>query len=157
MAQIDELIEVVKRLRSEGGCPWDMVQTHESLKPELIEEACEVLSGINVYLESGNGESLKEELGDLLLQIVFHASLAEDEGLFNFEDVAETVKQKMIIRHPHVFGEVEVNSVEDVLVNWEDIKKAQKKGKEWMDVKLPEAFEESKELIDRAKERKGFK
>ena len=157
MAQIDELKDVVKRLRSEGGCPWDMVQTHESLKPELIEEACEVLSGINVYLESGDGESLKEELGDLLLQIVFHASLAEDEGLFNFEDVAETVKNKMIVRHPHVFGNIEVNGVEDVLTNWEDIKKAQKKGKEWMDEKLPEAFEESRELIERAKERKGFK
>ncbi|MCR4710488.1 MAG: hypothetical protein K5653_09575 [Clostridiales bacterium] len=157
MAQIDELKEVVKRLRHEGGCPWDMVQTHESLKPELIEEASEVLSGINVYLETGNGESMKEELGDLLLQIVFHASLAEDEGLFNFEDVAETVKQKMIVRHPHVFGEVKVDGVEEVLTNWEDIKRAQKKGKEWMDAKLPEAFEEAKELIEKAKERKGFK
>ena len=78
MAQIDELKEVVRRLRAKDGCPWDMVQTHETLKPELIEEASEVLSGINVYLETGNGESLKEELGDLLLQIVFHASLAED-------------------------------------------------------------------------------
>ena len=157
MAQIDELKEVVKRLRAEDGCPWDKVQTHESLKPELIEEASEVLSGINVYLETGNGESMKEELGDLLLQIVFHASLAEDEGLFNFEDVAETVKQKMIVRHPHVFGEVHVDGVDDVLTNWEDIKRAQKKGKEWMDAKLPEAFEEAKGLIERAKERKGFK
>ena len=157
MSQIEELKDVVKRLRHEGGCPWDMVQTHESLKPELIEEASEVLSGINVLLETGNGESLKEELGDLLLQIVFHASLAEDEGLFNFEDVAETVKQKMIVRHPHVFGEVKVDGVEEVLTNWEDIKRAQKKGKEWMDAKLPEAFEEAKELIERAKERKGFK
>ena len=116
-----------------------------------------MLSGINVLLETGNSESLKEELGDLLLQIVFHASLAEDEGLFNFEDVAETVKQKMIVRHPHVFGEVKVDGVEEVLTNWEDIKRAQKKGKEWMDAKLPEAFEEAKELIERAKERKGFK
>ncbi len=157
MSQIEELKEVVKKLRSEDGCPWDKVQTHESLKPELIEEASEVLSGISVYLETGNGESMKEELGDLLLQIVFHASLAEDEGLFNFEDVAETVKQKMIVRHPHVFGEVHVDGVEDVLTNWEDIKRAQKKGKEWMDAKLPEAFEEAKELIERAKERKGFK
>ena len=157
MSQIEELKEVVKRLRSEDGCPWDKVQTHESLKPELIEEASEVLSGINVYLETGNGDSMKEELGDLLLQIVFHASLAEDEGLFNFEDVAETVKEKMIVRHPHVFGEVRVDGVEDVLTNWEDIKRAQKKGKEWMDAKLPEAFEEAKELIEKAKERKGFK
>ena len=157
MAQIDELKEVVKRLRAKDGCPWDMVQTHETLKPELIEEASEVLSGINVYLETGNGESLKEELGDLLLQIVFHASLAEDEGLFDFEDVCETVKDKMIVRHPHVFGEVKVDGVDEVLTNWEDIKKAQKKGKEWMDARLPEAFEEAKELIEKAKERKGFK
>ena len=156
MSQIEELKEVVKRLRSEDGCPWDKVQTHESLKPELIEEASEVLSGINVYLETGNGDSMKEELGDLLLQIVFHSSLAEDEGLFDFEDVAETVKHKMIVRHPHVFGEVHVDGVEDVLTNWEDIKRAQK-GKEWMDAKLPEAFEEAKELIEKAKERKGFK
>lgn len=157
MAQIDELINVVKRLRSEDGCPWDKVQTHETLKPELIEEASEVLSGINVYLESGNGDSMKEELGDLLLQIVFHASLAEDEGLFSFEDVCETVKEKMILRHPHVFGAVKVDGVDEVLTNWEEIKKAQKKGKEWMDARLPEAFEEAKELIDKAKERKGFK
>ena len=157
MAKIDELIEVVRRLRGEDGCPWDKVQTHESLKPELIEEACEVLSGINVLKDTGNGESLKEELGDLLLQIVFHASLAEDEGLFTFDDVAETVKQKMIVRHPHVFGEVHVDGVEDVLTNWEDIKRSQKKGKEWMDEKLPEAFEEAKGLIEKAKERKGYK
>ena len=157
MSQIEELKEVVRKLRSEDGCPWDKVQTHESLKPELIEEASEVLSGINVYLETGNGESMKEELGDLLLQIVFHASLAEDEGLFDLEDVAETVKNKMIVRHPHVFGDVKVNGVDDVLTNWEDIKRSQKRGKEWMDEKLPEAFDEAKELIDRAKERKGFK
>lgn len=157
MAQIDELIAVVKKLRSEDGCPWDKVQTHETLKPELIEEASEVLSGINVYLETGNGDSMKEELGDLLLQIVFHADLAEDEGLFTFDDVCETVKDKMIVRHPHVFGEVRVEGVDEVLTNWEDIKKAQKKGKEWMDARLPEAFEEAKGLIERAKERKGFK
>jgi tetrapyrrole methylase family protein/MazG family protein len=157
MAQIDELKDVVRKLRSEDGCPWDKVQTHESLKPELIEEACEVLSGINVYLETGNGDSMKEELGDLLLQIVFHASLAEDEGLFTFEDVAETVKNKMIERHPHVFGEVKVDGVGEVLTNWEEIKRNQKKGKEWMDAGLPKAFEEAGELIEKAKERKGFK
>ena len=157
MAQIDELKNVVRKLRSEDGCPWDKVQTHESLKPELIEEASEVLSGINVYLETGNGDSMKEELGDLLLQIVFHASLAEDEGLFTCEDVAETVKNKMIERHPHVFGEVKVDGVGEVLTNWEEIKKNQKKGKEWMDAGLPKAFEEAKDLIEKAKERKGFK
>jgi tetrapyrrole methylase family protein/MazG family protein len=126
MAQIDELKEVVRRLRAKDGCPWDMVQTHETLKPELIEEASEVLSGINVYLETGNGESLKEELGDLLLQIVFHASLAEDEGLFDFEDVCETVKDKMIVRHPHVFADTKVGGVDDVLTNWDSIKKETK-------------------------------
>ena len=157
MSQIEELKKVVKRLRAKDGCPWDMVQTHETLKPELIEEASEVLSGINVYLETGNGEIMKEELGDLLLQIVFHADLAEEEGLFTFEDVAETVKNKMIRRHPHVFGETQVEGVKDVLVNWESIKKEEKSGKEWMDEGLPTAFEEAKGLIDRARERKGFK
>ncbi len=157
MSQIEELKKVVKRLRAKDGCPWDMVQTHETLKPELIEEASEVLSGINVYLETGNGESMKEELGDLLLQIVFHADLAEEEGLFTFEDVAETVKNKMIRRHPHVFGETQVEGVKDVLINWESIKKEEKSGKEWMDEGLPAAFEEAKGLIDRARERKGFK
>ena len=154
MSQIEELKKVVKRLRAKDGCPWDMVQTHETLKPELIEEASEVLSGINVYLETGNGESMKEELGDLLLQIVFHADLAEEEGLFTFEDVAETVKNKMIRRHPHVFGDVRVSGSGEVL---ESIKKEEKSGKEWMDEGLPAAFEEAKGLIDRARERKGFK
>ena len=157
MYTFNDLREIVSRLRAPDGCPWDREQTHESLKPAVIEEAAEVICGINILSDTGEKENLQEELGDLLLQIVFHASLAEDEGLFTFEDVAETVKNKMIVRHPHVFGETKVDGVDEVLTNWEEIKKAQKKGKEWMDEKLPDAFEEAKELIEKAKERKGFK
>ena len=91
MAEIDRLKEIVQTLRSDHGCPWDRVQTHESLKPACIEEAAEVISGINILSETGDPENLKEELGDLLLQIMFHAVLAEEEGLFTFADVAKAI------------------------------------------------------------------
>ena len=120
MAQIDELIEVVRRLRAKDGCPWDMVQTHETLKPELIEEASEVLSGINVYLETGNGESLKEELGDLLLQIVFHASLAEDEDTMKYRTHATTkyeVELLFVVRNLTPKQRKEVINLAKKLVN----------------------------------------
>ncbi len=156
MAEIDELKEVVRRLRAPGGCPWDREQTHETLKAECIEEACEVISGINVYAETGNSDSMREELGDLLLQVVMHCQMASEEGLFDFEDVARGVKDKMIKRHPHVFGEDRVDSVEEEMKKWDLEKKKEKAGKEWMDAKLPEAFEEAKELIEVAKKRKGI-
>ena len=156
MSEIEELKKVIAALRAENGCPWDREQTHATLKPACIEEAAEVICGINVYEETGNADSMLEELGDLLLQVVMHAQIADEEGLFDFEDVARCVKEKMIRRHPHVFGEITVSDSGEVLNNWADIKKKEKAGKEWMDAKLPEAFEESKQLIDRAKERKGF-
>ena len=156
MSEIEELREVCRRLRAPGGCPWDREQTHETLKAECIEEAAEVISGINVYLETGNSDSRREELGDLLLQVVMQCQIASEEGLFDFEDVARTVKEKMIFRHPHVFGDAVVNSVEEELKEWDKIKKKEKSGKEWMDAKLPEAFEEAKGLIEVAKKRKGF-
>ena len=113
MAEIDRLKEIVETLRSENGCPWDRVQTHESLKPECIEEAAEVINGINNYSKTGDAENLKEELGDLLLQVMFHSVIAEEEGLFTFDDVAKTVSEKMIRRHPHVFAGVTYNSKEE--------------------------------------------
>ena len=135
----------------------DKAQTHESLKAACIEEASEVICGINILEETKDPENLKEELGDLLLQVMFHAVMAEEEGLFTFDDIGKTVSEKMLRRHPHVFGEVKVDGVGEVLTNWEEIKKNQKKGKEWMDAGLPKAFEEAKDLIEKAKERKGFK
>ncbi len=149
-----ELKEVVRRLRAEDGCPWDREQTHESLKPACIEEAAEVICGINVYNESGNAENLKEELGDLLLQIVMHSQIAEEEGIFTIEDVIRGISEKMIRRHPHVFGDTKVNSSAEVLLNWEEIKAREKEGKEDVSNYLPEAFDESVELIERARERK---
>lgn len=156
MTQLEELLEVCRRLRGEGGCPWDIEQTHESLKAPCIEEAAEVVCGINVLKETGNPDSLREELGDLLFQVVMHAQIASEEGYFDFEDVARTIKDKMIHRHPHVFSDVRVSGTDEVLSNWSELKKQEKTGKEWMDEKLPEAFEESKELIEVAKRRKGF-
>lgn len=151
------LLEVVKALRSEGGCPWDREQTHTSLKPECIEEAAEVVAGINILEETGNADNLKEELGDLLLQVVMHAQIAEEEGLFQMEDVCREVADKMVRRHPHVFGETVVSDSGEVIRNWAEIKKMEKAGKEWMDSYLPAAFEESKHLIDVAVERKAEK
>jgi tetrapyrrole methylase family protein/MazG family protein len=117
--ELYRLVDVMKRLRSPGGCPWDREQTHESLKPYLLEEAYEVLAAI----DTKDDEELKEELGDLLLQIVFHAQLADEEHRFSIDDVAESIVKKLIRRHPHVFSEVKVNGSEEVLRNWEKIKK----------------------------------
>lgn len=97
--------QIVAKLRAPDGCPWDRAQTHESLKPTCIEEAAEVVCGINILSRTGSADNLKEELGDLLLQVVIQAQIAEEEGLFSIEDVIEGIGQKMIRRHPHVFGE----------------------------------------------------
>ena len=104
MDQIDRLKAVVETLRSETGCPWDRAQTHASLKPPCIEEAAEVVCGVNILEATGDPANLREELGDLLLQVVFHAVLAEEEGYFTLEDVARAAAEKMIRRHPHVFA-----------------------------------------------------
>lgn len=123
MSAISELIDVMKRLRAEGGCPWDREQNHESLKPYLIEEAYEVLDAI----DKRDDEALREELGDLLLQIVFHAQIAAEESRFTVEDVARTIVEKLKRRHPHVFGNGRVRDSEEVLRNWEAIKKGEGK------------------------------
>ena len=96
--------EVVRHLRAEDGCPWDRAQTHTSLKPYCIEEAAEVIGGINIWEATGDAENLKEELGDLMLQILLHAQIAEEEGLFTIREVMDGASEKMIRRHPHVFG-----------------------------------------------------
>ena len=155
MSEIERLKDVVIRLRAEDGCPWDRVQTHASLKTTCIEEAAEVICGVNILEEKGDPENLKEELGDLLLQVMFHAVIAEEEGLFTFDDVARTVSEKMIRRHPHVFSGVVYDSDEDRHAAWEQIKQAEKAGKEWQEPYLKAAMEEAEELIEKATKRKG--
>ena len=112
MSEIERLEEIVKKLRSENGCPWDRAQTHETLKPSCIEEAAEVICGINILKDTGDAENLKEELGDLLFHVMLHAVLAEEEGLFTFEDVAKTISDKMVRTHPHVFEDAAFESRE---------------------------------------------
>lgn len=118
----DELIDVVATLRSPGGCMWDIAQTHQTIKHNLIEEACEVVDAI----DSGDVEHIKEELGDLLLQVVFHARMAEEAGQFSIDDVADGLVQKLRRRHPHVFGQTTVASQDEILHNWEAIKAEEK-------------------------------
>jgi tetrapyrrole methylase family protein/MazG family protein len=119
---IDRLLDIMRTLRSEGGCPWDREQTLQSLKQYLIEESYEVLDAI----DSGDRNQLAEELGDLLLQVVFQAQICTEEGSFNFDDVARHISEKLVRRHPHVFGEVKVSDSSEVLRNWEAIKQTEK-------------------------------
>lgn len=125
----EDFLEIIATLRSEHGCPWDREQTHMSLRPCLMEEAAEVAAGIRIYDETGDYENLREELGDVLLQVVMHAQIASEEGLFTMEDVVQEVAEKMVRRHPHVFGSVTVDGSAQVLENWEEIKKKEKEGK----------------------------
>lgn len=125
----EDLLEIVSTLRGENGCPWDREQTHMSLRPCMAEEAAEVLAGIRIYEETGNYENLREELGDVLLQVVMHAQIAKEEGLFTMEDVAAEIAEKMVRRHPHVFGGASVDGSGQVLQNWEEIKQKEKEGK----------------------------
>ena len=156
MTKFEEFEEVIARLRAPDGCPWDRAQTHMSLKKTCIEEAAEVICGINILDQTGDADNLKEELGDLLMQVVLHARIAEEEGLFNMDDVIQSIIDKMIRRHPHVFEDSDGPGTDGTKESWEEIKKKEKAGKEWTEEYLPEAFEEAKELIDKAKERKGF-
>jgi MazG family protein len=120
--QLARLRAIMHRLRAPGGCPWDAEQTHESLLPNLIEEAYETVDTIN----RGDWNHLQEELGDLLLQIVFHSELAEEAGRFNFDDVARGVSDKLVRRHPHVYADSSVNDTDGVLNQWDAIKRQEK-------------------------------
>ena len=113
-----DLIRVMARLRGPNGCPWDAEQTHATLVRHLLEETHELIEAIDAQDE----DAMRDELGDLLLQVVFHAQMAADDGRWDIDDVAEGLTVKLIYRHPHVFGEVEVDGAEDVLVNWEKLK-----------------------------------
>ena len=118
----EDLVLVMELLRSEGGCPWDMEQTHKSIRKDFIEETYEVIEAI----DTDDPVLLREELGDVLLQVAFHSQIEREEGRFDIHDVANDVCAKLIHRHPHVFGEVKVNNSDDVLVNWDKIKGEEK-------------------------------
>ena len=134
----DEFMNIIRKLRSKEGCPWDREQTHESLKTCLIEECYETIDAIN----NNDKENLCEELGDVLLQVALHSAIAEEAEEFDINQVITGVTQKMIRRHPHVFGDVVVHNAQGVIQNWEEIKKEEKKSKnvaqEILDI--PKAF-----------------
>lgn len=119
---MQRLLEVMHQLRAPGGCPWDQQQTHESLRPYLLEEAAEAVDA----LTSGDPAEMTEELGDVLLQVAFHAVIAEEAGRFSYGDVEQGVVDKLVRRHPHVFGEVRVSGAEEVVSNWQAIKAREK-------------------------------
>lgn len=121
---INDLLAVMARLRSPTGCPWDREQDHMTLRTHAVEEVYELMDAI----EAGDDHEMAEELGDLLLQVVFHCQLARERGAFDFEQVARRITDKLLRRHPHVFGDVKVKDVDEVWANWEKIKQAEKHG-----------------------------
>ncbi|MBR0226545.1 MAG: hypothetical protein IJL92_10860 [Thermoguttaceae bacterium] len=153
---IEELKRLLVELRDpKTGCPWFRRQTHASLKPECVEEAAEVLCGVDVFEKTGQSDNLKEELGDLLLQVVFHAQIAAEEGLFTFDDVARAASEKLVRRHPYVFAGEKYDSYDALVARYREIKRQEKAGKEWIERDfLPRAFEEARALVDVAIDRK---
>lgn len=178
---IDELLEIMATLRGPKGCPWDREQTHETLRPYVVEEAYELVEAV----DSGENGEIREELGDLLLQIVFHSQIAAEEGNFNFDDVVRGINDKLLRRHPHVFGDEQAADEAAALKNWERIKeetegkkktkrhpgtpilhralrmqeKAVSLGFEWEETsqlfeKLLEEIDEIREAVDRGNRRK---
>ncbi len=147
----EDLLEIIRILRSENGCPWDKVQTHQSLKPCMMEEAAELMASIRIYDQTGNPENMREELGDVLMLVVMHAQIASEEGLFTMADVVEEVSRKMVRRHPHVFGSGQADTTEQVLTTWEEIKKEEKKGKDWIESPLREIPKELPSLTRASK------
>jgi tetrapyrrole methylase family protein/MazG family protein len=128
-----DVVRVMQRLRGSGGCPWDAEQTHQTLGRHLLEETHETLEAI----DANDMERLKDELGDVLLQVIFHAEMARQDGVWDVDDVAEALVRKLIRRHPHVFGDTDVDSSAEVLVNWEKIKSAEKEEEHGIDEEIP--------------------
>jgi tetrapyrrole methylase family protein/MazG family protein len=128
-----DVVRIMQKLRGPDGCPWDREQTHQSLGRHLLEETHETLEAI----DAGDMERLKDELGDVLLQVVFHAEMARQEGAWDVDDVAQGLVRKLIRRHPHVFGDVDVDSAAEVLVNWERIKTVEKGEVHGVDEDIP--------------------
>jgi tetrapyrrole methylase family protein / MazG family protein len=123
-AAINDLLKVMARLRSPAGCPWDREQSHRTIRRHAIEEVYELIDAI----EAEDDHEMAEELGDLLLQVVFHCQLAKERGAFDFEKVCRMIVEKLVRRHPHVFGKTRVKDVDEIWANWEKIKKAEKHG-----------------------------
>ncbi len=128
-----DLVKVMARLRGPGGCPWDAEQTHRTLARHLLEETHELLEAI----DAGDDDAMRDELGDVLLQVVFHAQMAADDGRWDIDDVAQGLVAKLIYRHPHVFGDVSVSGADEVLVNWEKLKAAEAGGRKAVDQDIP--------------------
>ena len=120
--ELEKLVDIIAVLRSENGCPWDREQTHKTLRPNMLEEAYEAVDAI----DDNDIPNLREELGDVLLQVVLHAQIAKDNNEFDIEDVAKELSQKLIHRHPHVFGNAHVNSANEVVANWDKLKNEEK-------------------------------
>lgn len=120
--ELEKLVDIIATLRSENGCPWDREQTHMSLRPNMLEEAYEAVDAI----DDNNIPNLREELGDVLLQVILHAQIAKDDGDFDIEDVAKELSAKLIHRHPHVFGNQKVNSTDEILSVWDKLKQEEK-------------------------------
>lgn len=119
---VEDFREIMAMLRSPGGCPWDAEQTHESIRRNVIEEAYELAAAI----DSGDNENLREELGDLLMQVIFHCRIEEEKGNFDLNDVADVACQKLVFRHPHVFGDMVCENSEEVLKTWDEVKRIEK-------------------------------
>lgn len=134
--ELEKFIATVARLRAPDGCPWDREQTHKSILSCLMDETYEFFEAV----ENQDVHAMREELGDLLLQVVLHAQIAQDEGTFTLDDVAAEINEKLIRRHPHVFGDVEVSSTKDVLKNWEAIKKIEKTHRKYLTDDIPDAL-----------------
>jgi len=130
---MNDLLDIMRRLRGPGGCPWDQQQSHDSLRPYLLEEACEAMDAI----ASGDPQALVEELGDVLLQVAFHTVIAEETGRFNYPAIEQGMVAKLIRRHPHVFGAVQVSGAEEVLSNWQALKAAEGKAQATVPRSLP--------------------
>ena len=139
---LKDLEDIICQLRGENGCPWDREQTHSSLKKCMIEEAYEVVEGIHKYEEYGDYLNLREELGDVLLQVVMHSQIAKEEGIFTMDDVIHEVSTKMVRRHPHVFESKTGKGATDFRVSWENLKKSEKKERNELDTlkQIPKAF-----------------
>jgi tetrapyrrole methylase family protein/MazG family protein len=128
-----DLVKVMARLRAPGGCPWDREQTHQTLARHLLEETHELLDAI----DGGDPDAIRDELGDLLLQVVFHAQIAADEERWDVDDVARRLVEKLVHRHPHVFGDVEVSGADEVLTNWERLKAEEAGARGGVDEEIP--------------------
>jgi XTP/dITP diphosphohydrolase len=133
---MNDLLLTMRRLRGPGGCPWDQEQTHQSLRPYLLEEAAEAVDA----LATDDYSHIAEELGDVLLQVAFHAVIAEENKTFSYDDVERSIVQKLIRRHPHVFGDVQVSGADEVVTNWQAIKEQEAGGRRQKVVEVPQSL-----------------